>query len=344
MGHADVLLSVRQLVTGFDPRAPRQPVDGVSFEVQRRAVLGLIGESGSGKTLTALSIMRLLPEGARTFAGEVWFAGRDVLGLPARELRALRGRQIAMTFQEPATALSPVHTVGGQLALALRGAPQFQTLGWLGRRRALRAAAAELLAKVELHDAEHLLDAHPRELSAGMRRRVVLALALAQRPALLIADEPTIGLDTPIQAQVIDLFARLAREGEMSVIFITHDLSALAEVASDVAVMYGGQIVECGPVSEVFARPQHPYTLGLLASSRRTAMARAASSGAARSEGTALPDTGCRYRLRCSVHRDTPEQYPRCASDAPSLEPSEARHRARCFYPRLSEGEDRTPA
>lgn len=267
MDSAAPLLSVRQLSVRFDslPDQPA-PVNGVSFDVARGSILALVGSSGSGKSLTALSILRLLPPAASS-TSEILFEGTDLLRLPEAALQSVRGRKIAMIFQDPASALSAVHTVGWQLAMALQASGQ---LGPVGLFRSLaaagRSAARELLRRVELPDPEHVLDTYPHQLSAGMRRRVLIALALACRPMLLIADEPTTGLDAPIQAQILDLLARLTAEEGLSVLFITHDLCVAAEIASDVAVMHAGQIVEIGPTRRLFSEPRHPYTATLLAS------------------------------------------------------------------------------
>lgn len=270
MDDAEPLLSVRHLVVGFDSLAPTSAgglaLDDVSFDVRHQGVLGIVGESGSGKSLTALSIIGLLPSTARVMKGNVLFRGRELLGLPEEEMQRVRGPQIAMVFQEPATALSPVHTVGWHLGTALRAAGGPGARHWFGRSaRAAQKHSLELLARVELPEPERLLDAYPHQLSAGMRRRVLIALALAGRPSILIADEPTTGLDAPIQAQVIDLFARLTREEGMAIIFITHDLSALSELATDIVVMHAGKIVEAGPASTLLRVPTHPYTRALIA-------------------------------------------------------------------------------
>jgi peptide/nickel transport system ATP-binding protein len=341
MVDAEPVLSVRRLVTHA---GDGHTIGEVSFDVRRHSVLGIVGESGSGKTLIALSLMRLLPQTARISGGEVIFEGRNLLQLSEREMQQVRGRRMAMTFQEPATALSPVHTVGWQLGTALRASGRAPRVPfWVGRARALRTPAAELLRRVEMPDAERVLDAYPHQLSAGMRRRIALALALAANPALLIADEPTTGLDTPIQAQILDLFTRLTeREQQMSSIFITHDLSVAAEVATDIVVMYRGQIVESGPTRAVFDRPQHPYTVRLLeslpegAGFRRTGVRERLSRPPLTSAGTS-DENGCRFRERCWVHQRSPDDFPRCVRDEPTLEPAGAKHICRCFYPRLEE-------
>jgi peptide/nickel transport system ATP-binding protein len=345
MGAREPLLSVQHLVTRFVsdgvPAESTPCVDGVSFELERGRVLGLIGQCGSGKSLTALSIMRLLPPRARLFGGRIIFDGRDLLSLDEAQMQRVRGRGIAMIFQEPATALSPVHSVGWQLGTALAATGQLDR-GLLGRRRQARARAAELLARVELPEPERILDTYAHQLSAGMRRRVLIALALAGKPLLLIADEPTTGLDATIQSQIIALLARLTQEDGLSTLLITHDLSAVAELAHDVVVMYAGQVVEAAPVHTLFERPQHPYTRALLNGARRVAALRAAS-GAGRAPNAAWPEktnANCRYSESCPQRLADIERFPRCSSEAPELGPPGARHQSRCFYPKLDDAED----
>jgi oligopeptide/dipeptide ABC transporter ATP-binding protein len=339
MSAPELILSVRHLVTAFasDDGSAVHAVDDVSFDIARGRVLALVGQCGSGKTLTALSVSRLLPREAQLLGGRVVFAGRDLLALPESEMRAVRGRGIAMIFQEPATALSPVHTVGWQLATALGAAGQLPT-SFSGRRsRAERTRARELLARVELPEPERILDTFPHQLSAGMRRRVMIALALAGNPQLLIADEPTTGLDATIQSQILELLARLVRDEGLSMLLITHDLSAVAELASDVAVMYAGQVVEAAPVHGLFERPQHPYTRLLLDGARRLAareLALAPGKTCLRAyEPSAGP--GCRFLEGCPERARAPGNFPRCGLEPPTLEPPQARHRSRCFYPTL---------
>jgi oligopeptide/dipeptide ABC transporter ATP-binding protein len=309
----------------------------VSFDVGRGRVLALVGQCGSGKTLTALSILRLLPREAKLLGGRVSFAGRDLLSLPENEMRAVRGRGIGMIFQEPATALSPVHTVGWQLATALGAAHPLLKRFSARRSRDVRARACELLARVELPEPELIFDTFPHQLSAGMRRRVMIALALAGRPELLIADEPTTGLDATIQSQILDLLARLVRDEGMSMLLITHDLSAVAQLASDVVVMYAGQVVEAAPVHGLFERPQHPYTRLLLDGARRLAAPEPALEGARLSLRAVdpTPGPGCRFLESCPERARGPERFPRCGLEPPALEPPDARHRSRCFYPKL---------
>lgn len=350
MGAAELLLSVRHLTIGFaseeTPGETRAVVDDVSFDVARGRVLAVVGQCGSGKSLTALSILRLLPPEAHLRGGQILFAGRDLLALSEADMRAVRGRGISMIFQEPATALSPVHSIGWQLCTALAATGQVQT-GLFGRTpRLARTRARELLAQVELPEPERILDTFPHQLSAGMRRRVLIALALAGHPTLLIADEPTTGLDATIQSQILDLLARLTQERGMSTLLITHDLSAVAGLASDVVVMYGGHVVEAAPVTELFERPQHPYTRLLLDGARRLAAPERTRARARLAFGWYTPGSapGCRFAPSCPQRARAPDRHPRCPIDAPTLEPPAARHRSRCFYPSLDSSRVEDPS
>jgi oligopeptide/dipeptide ABC transporter ATP-binding protein len=256
-----VLLEVRDLVTTFrTDRGVLRAVDGVSFRVPERSTVGIVGESGSGKSVTSLSILRLIqtPPG-KIEGGEVLFAGRDLLKMREREMRDVRGNLISMIFQEPMTSLNPVYTVGAQIVEAIR----------LHQKRSRREAwerAVEMLRLVGIPSPETRAKSYPHELSGGMRQRVMIAMALACEPKLLIADEPTTALDVTIQAQVLDLLRKLQRLLGMSVILITHDLGVVAEFADWIVVMYAGRVVEEGPVEAVFRAPKHPYTEGLLRS------------------------------------------------------------------------------
>ncbi|MCS6797130.1 MAG: ABC transporter ATP-binding protein [Myxococcota bacterium] len=255
------LLEVRDLAVAFHTdEGVVRAVDGVDLDVAEGATLGLVGESGCGKSVTSLALLRLLPEPAgRIERGSVRFEGRDLLALSEREMCRIRGDRIAMIFQEPASALNPVYTVGDQIAEALR---LHRGLG----RKAARARAIELLAEVGIPAPAERVHAYPHQLSGGMRQRVMIAMALCCRPRLLIADEPTTALDVTIQAQILDLLGRLQRELGMSVILITHDLGVVAELAEQVVVMYAGKVVERAPTRALFAEPLHPYTQGLMRS------------------------------------------------------------------------------
>jgi len=254
------MLAVAHLTTVFDlPAGPLPAVDDVSFEVREGETLGLVGESGSGKSVTALSIMRLIQPPGRIVGGTVAYKGRQLLTLPEREMRAVRGAEIAIVFQEPMTALNPVFTVGDQIR---------ETLAVHGRasgREAQRQAIA-LLESVRIPDAAARVNDYPHQLSGGMRQRVLIALALACRPSLVIADEPTTALDVTIQAEILDLLREMKAAYNLSMLLITHDLGVIAQTADRVAVMYAGKIVEQAAVRDIFYRPQHPYTRALLSS------------------------------------------------------------------------------
>jgi oligopeptide/dipeptide ABC transporter ATP-binding protein len=255
------LLEVRDLRTHFAVEGGEfRAVDGVSFTLEAGRTLGIVGESGCGKSVTSLSIMRLVPEPpGRIAGGEILFDGDDLLKLPADAMRDLRGNEIAMIFQEPMTSLNPAFTIGDQIEEAVirhRGLD----------RKAARAHALEMLRRVRIPAPERRLDDYPHKLSGGMRQRAMIAMALACDPKLLIADEPTTALDVTIQAQILDLLRRLRDETGAAIILITHDLGVIAELAQEVLVMYAGAVVERAPVETLFAEPQHPYTVGLLGS------------------------------------------------------------------------------
>src|SRR2546427_2262331 len=259
------LLQVKNLHTYFQTREGLVcAVDGVSFYLDRGELLSLVGESGCGKSITALSIMRLVAPPGKIVGGEILFDGRNLLRLSNAEMRDVRGNDIAMIFQDPMTSLNPVFTVGEQIAEALRLHRKLS-------RKDARAAAVEAMREVSIPDPELRVNDYPHQLSGGMRQRVMIAMALACDPKVLIADEPTTALDVTIQAQILELLNELRRTRELAVLLITHDLGVVAEVADRVAVMYTGQIVEESPVDELFARPKHPYTEGLLRSVPRLA-------------------------------------------------------------------------
>jgi oligopeptide/dipeptide ABC transporter ATP-binding protein len=298
---------VRNLTTSYQTESgPIQAVDDVSFEVAPGEIVGLVGESGCGKTTVGFSLMRLLPPNAEITSGQVVFEGTDLLTLRAEKLRALRGNRIAMIFQDPMTSLDPAFTVGDQLMEPLQ-----EHLG-LGREAA-RQRALDLLRQVGIPAPEERLRRYPHEFSGGMRQRVVIAIALACNPSLLICDEPTSALDVTVQAQILNLLRNLKRDHQNTgIIMITHDLGVVAQLCQRVAVMYAGTIVEEGPVRDVFAHPRHPYTRGLLDS----LPGRAARGTPLRQiEGTVpnlahLP-SGCRFRPRCAHAR------PICAEPPP---------------------------
>jgi len=302
MGH---LLEVKNLRTHFPTRAGLvRAVEGVSFHLDEGELLGLVGESGCGKSMTALSVMRLVAPPGRVVEGEILFAGQNLLDLSEERMRALRGDDIAMIFQDPMTSLNPVYTVGEQIAEALRLHRD------LNRRQA-REAAVEAMREVSIPDPGRRAADYPHQLSGGMRQRVMIAMALACDPKLLIADEPTTALDVTIQAQILELIDELRRTRNLAVLLITHDLGVVAEVADRVAVMYTGRIVEESPVGELFARPKHPYTVGLLQSVPKLVSAEVGRAERLSTiEGTVPKPTnlppGCHFAPRC------PHRMPRC--------------------------------
>jgi peptide/nickel transport system ATP-binding protein len=315
------VLDVRDLSVSFPAADGRRfhPVDGVSLTLDRGETLALVGESGCGKSLTSLALLRLVPEPGRVDAGSVIRLGdTDVLALKGEALRRIRGRRIGMIFQDPMTSLNPVFTAGDQIAEGIRA--HFRVSKSEARARALR-----LLEEVGIPDPAERLDAYPHQLSGGMRQRVMIAIALAAEPEILVADEPTTALDVTVQAQILEVLDRLRRSRGMAVLLITHDLGIVAGRADRVAVMYAGQIVEEAGTAELFAHPSHPYTQGLFASVPRI-------TGPLRRltpiRGTVPPPTewpsGCRFRPRC------PQAFEKCVL-APELMPVGPGHRMRCW-------------
>ena len=316
---AEPLLDVIHLTTVFDTTRGTVPaVDDVSVQFIAGETLGLVGESGSGKSVTALSIMRLVQPPGRIAGGRILFKGRDLLTLPPREIQSVRGADIALIFQEPATALNPVFTIGNQIA---------ETLVVHGRatKRAAKDRAIELLHAVRIPDAAARIDDYPHQLSGGMQQRVLIAMALACKPSLVIADEPTTALDVTIQAQVLDLLREMKAAFHLSLLLITHDLGVIAETADRVAVMYAGRIVETGPVRAIFRDPQHPYTRGLLASIPGGTPGRRlrAIDGSVPLLG-ALPP-GCAFNPRC------PDRFDPCTSQPPAEYIVGPDHAVRCY-------------
>jgi peptide/nickel transport system ATP-binding protein len=321
------LLEVRDLVVEFaTPRGTVRALDGVGFSIASGATLGLVGESGCGKSVTSLAILRLLDGNARIRSGSIRFEGRDLLALPENEMRTLRGARVAMIFQEPTTSLNPVFTVGAQVAEALRLHRR------LSRADAWRGAI-ELLRMVEIPDAERRASAYPHEMSGGMRQRVMIAMAISCEPALLIADEPTTALDVTIQAQILDLLRGLKDRLGMSLLLITHDLGVVAAETDEVAIMYAGRIVEQAPASELFAAPAHPYTQALLESLPRLEhrAERLTAIPGRVPDLLALP-SGCRFRDRCSRAAE------RCALDDPQLRALASSRTVACHFPLHAEG------
>ncbi|HXY29187.1 MAG TPA: ABC transporter ATP-binding protein [Gemmatimonadaceae bacterium] len=317
---ATALLSIRDLRTSFiTPDGVSRAVDGVSLDIAPHETVGLVGESGCGKSVTALSVLRLIqPPGRIDPASRIEFEGRDLLALREPDLRAIRGNRIAMIFQEPMSSLNPVFTVGDQVAEVLRvhtSTPR--GVAW--------SKAVEMLGTVGIPAPEERAHDYPHQLSGGMRQRVMIAMALMMKPALLIADEPTTALDVTIQAQILELLAELRERVGMSVLLITHDLGVIAEQASRVIVMYAGEVVEEAPVRDLFAAPLHPYTEGLLAAVPRL--------GGGRGRLAVIPGTvpaptawpaGCRFHERC------PYAWDRCATEHPPLYQIATGHSARC--------------
>jgi oligopeptide/dipeptide ABC transporter ATP-binding protein len=305
------VLELEHLSVRFEtPRGAVQAVRDVSLRLEPGATLGLVGESGSGKSVTAQTILGLLPPGARVESGSARFEGRELLGLPERELRALRGRRIAMVFQDPLSALDPLATVGRQLGEVLEAHLSL-------RRREVRRRCAAALAEVGLPDPEQRLGRYPHELSGGQRQRVLIAMALLHEPRVLLADEPTTALDVTLQAQVLDLFEALQQRHGTAVLLITHDLGVVARACQRVLVMYAGRVVEEAGVEALFAAPLHPYTRALLDSLPRLD---AHDGGQLRPIPGAPPDplepqVACAFAPRCALARE------RCRTDLPALEP-----------------------
>ena len=258
---SEVLLDVKNLITAFDTDTGlMRAVDQVSFSLKKRETLGIVGESGCGKSVTAMSIVKLLPQpSGRILEGRVLFKDRDLVPLESREMREIRGNEIGVIFQEPMTALNPCHRIGKQLSEC------FLIHKNMNKKEAWEASI-EMLKLVRIPAPEHRIGDYPHQLSGGMRQRIVIALALACGPDLIIADEPTTALDVTVQAQILDLIKEQQEQLGMSMILITHDLGVIAETCDDVVVMYGGRIVERAPVNEIFHQPRHAYTKGLLAS------------------------------------------------------------------------------
>jgi len=315
------LLEVRDLRTSFIVDGARLPaVDGVSFSLESGRTLGIVGESGCGKSVTALSIMGLVPQPpGRIEGGEVIFEGANLLALPAERMRDLRGAELSMIFQEPMTSLNPAFTVGDQVAEAIQRHRSATPAG-------ARAQAVEMLRHVRIPSPERRADDYPHRLSGGMRQRVMIAMALACNPKLLIADEPTTALDVTIQAQILELMRALRAELGTAIMLITHDLGVIAELADDVLVMYAGRVVERCPVDVLFAEPQHPYTVGLLGSIPllHLEQERLSAIDGFVPDAAALPQ-GCRFHPRCPFADD------RCRAESPPLAQVRPGHHAACW-------------
>jgi len=316
------LIEIKNLRTSFfTPEGEMRAVDGVSFDIEEGKTLGLVGESGCGKSVTALSIMRLIPSPpGKVVGGQILFRGKDLLELNREEMRKVRGNEISMVFQEPMTSLNPVFTIGNQIMEAIR---LHQGLA----RREAREKAIEMLRLVKIADPAARIDVFPHQLSGGMRQRVMIAMALSCNPSLLIADEPTTALDVTIQAQILELMKELQESLGMAILLITHDLGVVAEQADEVAIMYAGKIVEKARPEAIFSKPLHPYSLGLLNSVPGI-------SGKKKKRLEAIPGVvpspldlpgGCRFRDRC------PKAAGICADGEPDLIEKEKDHWVACY-------------
>ncbi len=321
------LLEVKNLKTGFRTDDGEMfAVDDVSFSVDKGKTLGIVGESGCGKSVTSLSIMRLIPTPpGKIHSGQIFFEGKDLLKFSEAEMRGVRGNDISMIFQEPMTSLNPVFTIGNQIAEAIELHQKGIT------REQINQRTIEMLKLVGIPEPEKRVDAYPHQLSGGMRQRVMIAMSLSCNPKLLIADEPTTALDVTIQAQILDLVRRLQKELGSAMILITHDLGVVAETCDEVAVMYAGKIVEYGSVQDIFGRPRHRYTKGLLNSVPHF------ESGQRRQRLETIPGMvpnlmnlkpGCRFQDRCTAVQQ------KCRDVEPTLEADvKGAHRAACYYP-----------
>lgn len=319
---AEPMVSLRDLCVTFSGgRKPVHAVSGVSLAVQRSEVVALIGESGSGKSVTLRTLLRLHPERRTRMGGQVRVAGRDVLAMSQRELMDYRGKVASMIFQEPLLAMDPVYSVGAQIVEAIRRHEPLSVAQ--AQQRAL-----ELFERVRIPSPARRLQAYPHEMSGGMRQRAMIALALACRPQLLLADEPTTALDATVQIQILLLLRELQRDLGLSVVFVTHDIGAAVEVADRIAVMYAGRIVEEGTARELIRSPRHPYTIALLKSRAHGAMTRGTrleTIGGAPPDLSALPP-GCAFAERCNLATDA------CGADQPPVIELAPGHRARCIH------------
>ena len=314
------LLDIQGLTTHFFTRAGViKAIDNLSLRLQKGRVLGLVGESGCGKTVTALSILNLVPYPGKIISGKILFEGRDLLALSPHEIRAIRGAKISMIFQEPMTALNPVFTVGNQIAEVLTAHQE------VSKQQAMNIAV-ELLRSVGIPSPEKRVEEYPHQLSGGMRQRVMIAMAISCKPSLILADEPTTALDVTIQAHILELLGKIQAEMGMAMVLVTHDLGLIAERAHEVAVMYAGRIVERAETRELFANPQHPYTRGLMASVPRPGEAE-------RTRLRTIPGTvprlhdlpkGCAFSPRCDIKTAKCEQEPELVAVKPG-------HLVRCW-------------
>ncbi|HZI84592.1 MAG TPA: ABC transporter ATP-binding protein [Casimicrobiaceae bacterium] len=314
------LLEVRDLSVEYRTGAGvLRAVDDLAFTIDRGETIAIVGESGSGKSTAALALLRLLPDPpGRIVAGEIVFAGRNLAALPDDELRDVRGREVAMIFQDPLAALNPIQTIGAQIVEMLRRHRRISAL-------AAEHRAVEMLGLVGMPSPEQMFARYPHQLSGGMRQRAMIGIALMCHPQLLVADEPTSALDVTVQAQVLELLASLKRRLGMALLLITHDLAVVAEIADRVVVMYGGRKVEEGPVRAVFAAPRHPYTMALLDASRIELSAEGYLAEIPEPMPSAPPGVGCSFAPRC------PRAVAKCLAAAPALEDAGPERKVACF-------------
>jgi peptide/nickel transport system ATP-binding protein len=320
---SEPILQVKDLVTSFQTEfGVARAVDGVSFDVTAGKTLGIVGESGCGKSVTSLSIMRLLPKpSGQVERGEILFKGQDILKMPTDEVYKIRGNRISMIFQEPMTALNPVHKIKKQLSESYRlHHPEMS-------KQDIYDSCLQMMEKVGIPAPKKRLDEYPHQLSGGMRQRVMIAIALACTPDILIADEPTTALDVTIQAQILELMQELQEQTGMAIIFITHDLGVIAEVCDEVLVMYGGRGAEHAPVKDIFAAPRHPYTKGLLESIPRLDSPHKKKLPTIEGMVPSLFDmpAGCRFENRCPFSVD------QCKESPPPIETVGPNHQVRCY-------------
>lgn len=316
------LLSVKNLKTYFyTSEGVIKAVDDVSFDIRKGEILSIVGESGCGKSVTSLSILNLVPAPGTVAGGEIIYNGKDLLKLEEKDIRKIRGREISMVFQEPMTSLNPVFTVGNQVAEVFAVHSSFN-------RKKARDSTVRMFEKVRIPDPERIFDSYPHQLSGGMQQRVMIAMALACGPSILIADEPTTALDVTIQAQILELICSLKKDFSMGVLFITHDLGIVSDIADRIHVMYSGKIVEKGPVGSVISTPAHPYTRGLLDSLPKL--------GRNKEKLTVIPGQvpsplkhikGCKFHPRC------PRVMERCLAEEPRLFDLDGGGCAACFNP-----------
>ena len=321
--NANVILSIRNLPAAFDLEGGSvRSVDGLSFDVAKGRTVGIVGESRCGKSVTALSIMRLLPQPmGRLEGGQIQFGETDIAGVGAEQMHTIRGNRIAMIFQEPMTALNPVHRIGRQLGEVFK--LHFNHM----ERQEIRRRSMDLLRQVGIPDPSRTMTEYPHQISGGMRQRVMIAMSLACKPDILIADEPTTALDVTIQAQILALIKDLQRQTGMAVIFITHDLGVIAEICDDVVVMYAGRVAESGPVDGIFFHPKHPYTMGLLSAIPRLENPRKSRLRVIRGVVPSLDQLppGCRFQNRC------PYVMSGCSIDPPPLVSVAPDHKVSCY-------------